>query len=197
MEEKNIGKDFLDLLTDAKRNPEKYQAIKSCKSLPEVYSFIKRIHPEYTFTEEELGKFVLRSAKIPDHELNVSGGVDPGIAKISSQLGTVGYFTKFGSKFVDLFGDMLFAEEEMNPLEIQQKVVDMMQNTKSGEAYQSDDMYSVEDSMETLKKMDKRQFSNLLELSEMNSNSLKKLSKSKNILNGSFEKYANKYKPSE
>ncbi len=196
MERKNIGKDFLDLITDAKKNPEKYQIIKNCKDLSDVYSAIKKIHPEYTFTEEELGKFILSLAKIPDNELNISGGIkatDSDIKSLESHLGTAGYLTKFGSKFINFFSDIIFSEKEMNPVEL----INMVQNTKSGENFQSDNMCSVGDNLETVKEVDKIPSSNLLELSKANQNSLKKLSKSKNMLDGSFAEYASKYRPNE
>lgn len=180
-----VSKDFFDMLQDAKKDPKKYQPIKSCKNLSDIYSFIKKIHPEYTFTEKELGKLILCLTKLADEELNVSGGT------VSNYLNTVGYWTKFGAKGIDLFTDILFAEDEMNLIEMQQQINSLMENTIAGEAYHSDDMYSVSDSLKTVDKIDKRHIANL---EKINSDALKKLSKSKNVLEGASASYYNKYK---
>ncbi len=128
-----INGDLMDLLRATRTNPEKYKGIKDCKNLDEVYYFIKKIHPEYTFSKEELENLVLGFAnavkedisEIPEKKLNISGGTDNAVNNLIARWeGTAKYLSNLGNS-VELTSELLFAKDNINLDKISRHLLDI------------------------------------------------------------------------
>lgn len=142
--EKGMNGDLINLLKATRKNPEKYQDIKNCKNLDEVYYFIKKIHPEYTFSKEELENLLLTFAKIlnqtvspiPEKKLDISGGrVDENIKEMTERWKSAGNKFNKWSYTTDLMSTLLFSGQEPDLEKISKLMIDMSSGTSKNRSF--------------------------------------------------------------
>jgi len=142
--EKGMNGDLINLLKATRKNPEKYQDIKNCKNLDEVYYFIKKIHPEYTFSKEELENLLLTFAKtlnqtvspIPEKKLDISGGrVDENIKEMTERWKSAGNKFNKWSYTTDLMSTLLFSGQEPDLEKISKLMIDMSSGASKNRSF--------------------------------------------------------------